>query len=220
MWPWKKAAEISLPQVEEGNPASFWAWFLENEETMAEDVSNMFASGTGSSEAGAKIHEALDQYGDGLCYEIGRLNDGRLDLVISADGLFDRFPSVIELVANAPRSQKFKFTAFRQRQSNCMLEMNGVRVSAEDCDYLIRSSAERPGKFDIVIFIDAPGASEKERWHVAYILLDSTIGEYDMETLIGAIDVEGKIAAQDLETKTLDKLPAELDELASRQGLH
>jgi hypothetical protein len=216
----RKKPSVTPHSFAKGDAAGFWRWFKTNEAAVARGLASAVKGRADGHEAGAALAAALTRYYKGLVFEIGIRPEQRLDFVISADGIIDRFPAVIALKNAAPESRLFEFTAFRQPHEGMVLEMHGARFSAETARFALTASQGLPDKFDIDVYIDPQSLDEEQATQAAYILLDATIGEYDMETLIGHIEVMEIEEAAESETLPLSSLPAKLSESAHSGTRH
>jgi hypothetical protein len=219
LWNRKKPA-VTPHAFAKGDAAGFWRWFKTNEASVARGLASAVKGEADGHEAGAALAAALTRYHKGLVFEIGVRPEQRLDFVISADGIIERFPAVIALKNAAPESRLFEFTAFRQPHEDMVLEMHDARFSAETARFALAASLGHKDKFDIDVYIDPQSLDEEQATQAAYILLDATIGEYDMETLIGHIEVMEIEAAAESKTLPLSGLAAMLSERARSGTRH
>lgn len=123
-------------------------------------------------------------------------------------GDFSRFPAaVLELVGKSQTSKKFIVTAFRQRRAGLSLSIHGEEFQDETVRFHMLPSQSHDGKFDLTIFMGKSSLDSEQLARAAFILLDTTIGEYDMETLIGAVEVCRLPPASDGQLLPLSELP-------------
>jgi hypothetical protein len=216
----RKKPSVTPHSFAKGDAAGFWRWFKTNEASVARGLASAVKGEADGHEAGAALAAALTRYHKGLVFEIGVRPEERLDFVISADGIIERFSAVIALKKAAPESRLFEFTAFRQPHEGMVLEMHGARFSAETARFALADSPGHKGKFDIDVYIDPQSLDLEQSTQAAFILLDATIGEYDMETLIGHIEVMDIGEAAEGETLPLSSLPAKLSESARSGTRH
>jgi hypothetical protein len=158
----------------------FWKWFSAHSDEYynypAEKQEILFD----------KISKELMKVNQGLTFEFGPIDsNGKRELVISADGIRSVFPSVISLVKKAPKFEKWKITAFRQRMEDYEIQFGKVKLGRKD----VLFTYEKDGnKIDITLFVNGYQKSG-EYDQAVYLLLDSILGEYDVETQIGCIDI-------------------------------
>jgi hypothetical protein len=91
------------------------------------------------------------------------------------------------LYAQKPELENWIIMKFRQRRSDFFnLEIEGVKLSTEDVYYKLFKDDEKIG---ILVFIEKYNENVDLYKNVAFIFLDSILGEYDMETKVGAIEI-------------------------------
>jgi hypothetical protein len=208
---WNKAKPaLTPPSFDKGDAKGFWRWFMTNEAALARAFSGAPQEMAGNA-TGQALAAALTRYHKGLVFELGIRPEDRMDFVISADGIFDRFPAVIALKKAAPESKLFEVTAFRQAREGLVLEMNGARFSAGVARFAPLGPDNGGQKLDIAVFLDFQGLGEEHATQAAFILLDTTIGEYDMETLIGRVEVYEAAETEEAESMPLNELPKILE---------
>ncbi len=163
-------------------PARFWEWFQQNIDRLdrfEEDPEALFHE---LSAELAKVHR-------GLTFELGpEGEDGRREFVVSADGIRAVFPAVQELVHAAPPLPDWRITAFRPpRGTDVSVTLGGHTLSAEDVWFAAYPAGQRAG-----LRLHIRGLNkENERLlgQAAFILLDSALGEYAVETRIGPVEL-------------------------------
>ena len=159
----------------------FWEWFIVNKTRLYEQK-----------EPQAKLFDELsrqlNQVDSNLTFEFSPVHsDGIREFTVSADGIKEHFPTVQSLVNKAPRIDKWKINAFRQRIPDDYTTIEYDKKTKIGYDDIYFRYTHDSGKIAIEInvrhFIDSPSFK-----HAVYILLDGLIGEYDMETQISGID--------------------------------
>ena len=196
--------------------ATFWQWFQSNI-----DRFNRFEE-----DQQRLMHELstqLHQIDDNLVYEISSANSGTRELVISADGIKESFPSVVALTKAAPDIMGWTITSFRPRVdiAQFTLRYDGRDLAAKDYYFWLQPEGEH---IDLILFI--PDLSEDNRnefVNSCYVLLDMALGEYDVITKIRYIDHQPLKSTTDMDgLKPLTELPKEFDELHAKlqQAVH
>lgn len=178
--------------------AAFWKWFSAHAADLQKDPNMQATMETISAELG-KVYP-------GVFVEIGK--DGEeLTLVLSVDGIKKLFPDVQALYAARPTVPGWKIVAFRQRDAGFTVEMNGIKIEPKTVKFVGEPAG---GKLDITVYLPGYKQGDNNLGQIGFILLDHTIGEYDMETKIGGIDFAAldKAPAQ---AKPLTDLPAMVD---------
>ena len=183
---------------------AFWDWFVAHAAALRAEP----ALPTVMETVSARI-EAIHP---GVFAEIG---DGATrTLVISADGQRELFPAVQALYAARPAAVPgWTIVAFRQRDPSpdLVIEMGDVTLDPATMRFVAR---EHDGMLDVAVFV--PGFTSREAMaQPLYIVLDHTVGEYDMETKIAGIDV-APIEQAPAGARPLRELPALLDRLPAR----
>lgn len=146
-----------------------------------------------------EMQHHLEQYCEGLTFEIGEQTNNGRTLTISAEGDFDLFRYVVELVDNAPdvdwwefvpfkqpkgkglkvTFDKYRFDtakmAFMQLESDEEPDIIGLRVALPDLPANYRSRPDDPDDDDLLVGV--------------YVTLEALIGEFDCTTLVGYLEV-------------------------------
>ncbi|MCU0435455.1 MAG: hypothetical protein MUC87_18500 [Bacteroidia bacterium] len=157
---------------------AFWNWFS--------SVSTHYFAIEKSTHIQNDLHQLkakLSEVNESLTFEIGPVREnGKRELVISADGIKTVFPVVIDLVHQAPELAQWTIFAFRQpKKEFTVLEYGPLRVSYDDIYF--RATPEGD-KLDIELHIR--NYTESDLWNGAmFILLDNVIGEYQTEMRLG-----------------------------------
>ena len=117
----------------------FWQWFQDNIDRFnyfEDDQQHLM------DELSAQLH----QIDDNLVYEISSANSGTRELVISADGIKESFPSVVTLTKAAPEVKGWTITAFRPRVdiAQFTLQFDGrdpsQRITISPCNAKVSTS--------------------------------------------------------------------------------
>jgi hypothetical protein len=167
---------------QESKEAIFWHWFQANEARLFDfekDREKIF------DELRNQLHRVRPE----LTFEFGPQHDGKREFVISADGIKDAFPAVTALADAAPSLSRWKITRFRPRRGfQSPITLNGFRLAPDQVRFTIGPDGEKAG---LTLFIDDYNAAEREKFASAvYLMLDQTLGEYDVETKVGFIELE------------------------------
>lgn len=161
---------------------TFWDWFSKNE-------NNLFYLEKDQERLLDSISSALNEYEDGLVFEISNPLNGKRKFIISADGISELFPSVQALSKAAPVLDKWEVIAFRPRMEdyqNFKIDYAGNEIDASKIWIYYRI---QDGFFDLIIY--HPEYTDEERdlfVSASYILLDMALGEYNVTTGIRYID--------------------------------
>jgi hypothetical protein len=174
-------------------PDDFWKWFAANA-----------ARFTGVPD-GALVEELstqLRRVDPQLVFQIGQN-----ELEISADGIKALIPAVRDLVGAAPSIPGWSVRAFRQPQPGIAVEMGGRSYSAKDVYFTLTRD---PDGNDLAIYIAGAADAADAVGGIAFLLLDSTIGELAVMTKIRGIDLH-EVGMRPPTAKPLAELPQHLD---------
>jgi hypothetical protein len=189
---------------------AFWRWFEEHEDELFRfDPTNI-------SERERLFDELVEQLAkchDHLAFEFGPPEQLCRQFVISANGDRSLFPVVLRLVGSAPKLKRWKVMAFRPRQDPHMaVSVNGITVSPEEVEFSLLSNGVIAG---IQVFIPGMTEDDMPRKQIAYLLLDTALGEYDVETKLGLIEVLSPSSSTEAERFPFSLLPEMFDELVA-----
>ncbi|MEZ4279996.1 MAG: hypothetical protein R3F21_10335 [Myxococcota bacterium] len=187
---------------------TFWRWFESNDERIASYESNQEAIFDEIADQLSKIHEDLT-------FEIGPLIDGRRDFVVSAGGIKSAFPAVESLAASAPKLSRWNVIAFRPRHEPILaIGYGAVRVDPKDVRYWL---GRHDGEIAVVIYLPKFASyNETTKKMIAYLFLDQSLGEYDVEMGLGPIDVRAVENVDPSQVKPIDQLAKDFDEMRSQ----
>lgn len=203
-------ALASLPSCGQKPPeAQFWAWFEQNEDMLFHLEKDQERTLEQLTEAMAAVHPKLH-------FGVGPEVDGRRDFVITADGLKDVFPAVEALHAAAPALPRWTFIKFRPRgpAAPMTLRLGDLAVESSDVEVAVEADGEKAG---FTVFVKGYDESQREQFlHAVFLMLDHTIGEYDMETKVGFIDVRAFEEDSEHPRHSLADLPRVFDSFMER----
>lgn len=166
-----------------GNPQEkFWHWFTSNSDVL-------FAIETGGEAIADELMAHLQKIHPDLTFEMSGVKDGRREFVVSADGHRKAFPAVEQLVSAAPSLDKWTIIAFRQPKSlDFSVRFDEYHLGPDEIWFVDEPDSDRIG---LTLYINglAP-ENEDQAKGAAFILLDSTLGEYAVETRVGFIEIK------------------------------
>jgi hypothetical protein len=196
---------VSFPQKQDSKEVEFWRWFRANEERLFEfekDRDRVFG----------ELQVQLQRIQPSLTFEFGPKENGKRELVISADGIRDAFPAVVALADAAPALPRWKITKFRPRRSfQSAITFNGLKISPEQVEFTLEPDGDKLG---LTLFIDGYNKAEHEKYvGVVFLMLDQTLGEYDVETKVGLIQVKPRSAESKLTKRPFSALAPSFDKL-------
>jgi hypothetical protein len=186
---------------------AFWQWFQENI-----DRFNRFEND--QERLMDELSQQLHQIDENLVYEVSSAMSGTRELVISAYGIKESFPSVIALSKTAPDIPGWTITAFRPRVdlTQFTLWYDDKDLAAEDFYFWLQSEGQ---DIDLILYIPAlTDANRDEFVRACYLLLDMAIGEHDVTTKLRYIDHQRLPTNPEGEgLRPLTELPKEFVEL-------
>ena len=196
-----KPAAVDLPSSQA--VTKFWTWFAQNAETLRadKDLQHVMESVSGE----------LAKVAPGVFAEIGADGNART-LVLSVNGKQALFATVEQLVALRPSVPQWTIVGFRQRAKPgspaLQIKLGDVTIDPGAVRFV---STRNGAKLDLEVFL--PGAmTDQQRGEIGFVMLDHTVGEYDMETKIGGIEF-APIEKAPATATPLRELPAQVDAL-------
>lgn len=182
--------------------SELWAWVAGNRANIVEALKSGHSQRFGV--LVEQLSERLHKVNPDLCPEMGMSSPDELEIVISANGIRDFFPDVLKLVQTAPAMPGVKLTPFRQRAPGFGLEMFERKIAPAHITFVSIDEGPRLG---VDVYVDAD-LDEKQRGMVGFIMLDQTLGEYDVATALGSIVFH---PGRHPDGRPLDELVAEVD---------
>jgi len=180
----------------------FWEWFQDHEE-------RLFHFEVFREELLPELNRRLKMVHPALCFGIGPPSEGRREFTVSANGIREGFPAVHALADAHPPLPRWEVVKFRQRIGPLpYLDFEGLRLHSDELRFALCREGPRVG---MVVFM--AGHEEQQRQHAAFILLDHTLGELDMEMRVGAIRWLPWENAEDYPTCGLAELPEIVDQV-------
>lgn len=199
----------------------FWKWFKPREQKLFE-----MEPGDAQFQALSSEIKSIDEK---IEFEIAPAPEGMKELAISAAGNEAVFPLVEATVNSAPELTKWRVVAFRQRVPAELLKDLEIAANKTGPDGKIdptqkpfgvavkdmRFTMVRVGKkVNLVIFIkDYKNDSEQE--HLAMMMLQQAVGEYDLVKKIDSIEFKPLNDATAKDAKPFESLGDTLDKTLS-----
>lgn len=207
--PAEKKPEPPPPTPEQ----QFWTSFAFDEASLAE-----LARGKNAAAAMLQISRSAEKVHKGLIAEISVEPDATKPhtLVFTANGDRTLFPLVKSLVAAAPPMKHWKVVAFRQRNP-ALNEFKLGDFAVIPSDYSFKETGREKGLLDIEIRVKGmTDANQRLVDQAAFLILDHTLGEYDVETKLGAIDIKPAPVAADPAFQPLTDIAKVTDAMPAR----
>ncbi|QQS36511.1 MAG: hypothetical protein IPM56_00740 [Ignavibacteriales bacterium] len=190
---------------------NFWNWFIKNE-------SRIFSFESNQEKIFNELSRELKKINKSLTFEFGPVEKKMREFVISADGDKQAFPSVLALKEKQPENlNNFYVTYFRPRQTEPMARItyDNLTLSIEDVSYKLEQSDD---KIDVTFFIKGFTENRKRDFFgPIFIMLDHTLGEFDIEMKIGAIELKQDEGNNSY--KNFKFLQKDFDELIKRTSI-
>ena len=183
----------------------FWKWFQTNEARLFDfekDQARIFS----------ELTKELNKIDPNLTFEFGPDNNGKRDFVISADGIKSAFPAVISLADKAPNLPRWTIIKFRPRRemgNEMTMTRDGVLVRVDQITFTIEPDGDKAA---ITLYIDGYDSARHNTFGtIGFLLLDTALGEYNIETKVGAIDFKPASAPSKLPKTPFKDLPEIFD---------
>ena len=163
----------------------FWNLFKANDKQIYEDFEN------NNIENIEELLEQARQIEPNVLVEIFLSEEGKNQLIVSADGIRENIKSVEKVVEAAPELKHWEVVAFRQRLTET--ELNDFELQIDDYKWTVNDFWFEPiteeGNLDIIVYHDDYSEENSEGFVMAgFLLLDNVIGEYDVMTKLRYVD--------------------------------
>ncbi len=154
----------------------FWNWFSKNQETYYTEIENLEKRDKIFRQLASKLKKVQWD----LAFEFSPVHEnGIREFTISSDGNKELFPTVQYIIERAPKIQKWKFNAFKQRVSGDELEIQYGDFKVGYSDIYFRFEDGDYGNIGIELSIrDYDGQQQSQV--AIMVVLDALIGEYDL----------------------------------------
>ena len=161
----------------------FWNWFSKNQNTYYTEIENLEIRENIFNELSFELKKVHSD----LVFEFSPIHEnGIREFTVSAEGMKEIFPIVVNLIEKAPKLKNWKFNAFRQRVPGDEIELNfgDFEIGYKDIYFRYLEEDEKLGiELNIRDYDNDPRMQ-----NAIYILLDNLIGEYDVTMGIDWID--------------------------------
>lgn len=140
-------------------------------------------------------------------FEIGKRYDDSFELILIAGGMRENIQPIIELYSASPILENWVITPFRPRQTGSTFEMEGQSFDISDFYYESEFSDDLT---HLNIFVNGYDPLQKDLYGtMAFMFLDTVLGEFDVMTRIGAVQVQA--LPEGAFMKSLSSLAEEVD---------
>lgn len=140
--------------------------------------------------------------------------EGQARLVFTAHGSAERFADVQALTTQAPPQLPWRVEAFRQRMPGGFgMRMDGFDLATHE---LLVRVGQIDGRIALALSFSKPVPMDLQDHarHMAFILLDHMLGEYDFSVKVGVVEFESDGLSDDAGFE--DWEPASLDDSVAR----
>lgn len=205
---------------------AFWDWFAANQQVLAKEFTDLedVDENDISEVTYAKVESVLGQmmeelhkYDDRLFPFCGLTDDGKVELIITAEGNVEAFSSAHSIVNAAPDFEKWDVIALKPRvgdpNDGFAIYSTDGNVDDEMISYtIVKANGENALLLVVPSKKDEP---EEEAAFMAINMVESLLGEHDLATGFDAIDIitskRFEELDQDWQLKEVTELPAEYD---------
>lgn len=159
--------------------SDYWAAVLAQEDALArmESIALM-----------EQLNADLEPVAPGIAVEVGGERQGRRELVLTAHGALERFEAVQALARHAPALGRFDVVPFRRRTpEGFSMRMDGFELSTSDVQVRYWPEAGQVA-LELAFARQLPMDMRDHARHMAYIMLDHMLGEYDFAVKVGSVD--------------------------------
>ena len=164
----------------------FWQWFADNNErlTMLNDLTD-----AEQRQLLDDLQRNLDDYCEGLTFEIGDPTPSGRTLTFSAEGDTDLFRYVIDLTDNAPDFDWWEVVPFKQpKGTDLKVTFDKYRFETKKMFFMQLESEEEPDILGVRVALPDPVSGDDDQLVGVYVTLEALIGEFDCATLVGYLD--------------------------------
>lgn len=185
---------------------AFWTWFTENQELL-------LGAKSGDEDLFDRLAEALQKVDRNLTFEFGPRGQVR-DFVVSAGGIRSSFPAAFSLVNAAPKLARWNVIALRPRRvSPGIVEFRNKHADPHGVQFSLLNNGKIAG---LRLFIPDFQEGDLDWMQIGYLILDSVLGEYDVQSRIGFLKMYPPEAQTNERRYPLAELPSAFDDLMSR----
>lgn len=129
-----------------------------------------------------EIIKQIRKISPGLAVELEPPQEGLIKMTISADGDVELFPTVQEIVAQAPDIPGWQFIAFRQRAP--LEKLESLKLKGPEEDLQLKDMRFFPivegEHLDVIIYVSGLNPyNEQSLGYACLLLADNILGEYD-----------------------------------------
>lgn len=164
----------------------FWQWFSDNNEdlTMLADLDDKRQK-----QLLDALQAQLEEYCEGLTFEMGEPTPSGRTLTFSAEGDIDLFEYLVALTDNAPDLDWWEFVPFKQpKGTDLKVTFDKYHFETKKMYFMQLESEEEPDILGVRVALPDPVKDDDDQLVGVYVTLEALIGEFDCSTLIGYLD--------------------------------
>lgn len=152
--------------------------------------------------------EHLHCFCDQLFFLTGGNQDGKMDLIITAEGNEEYFFLVESLVREAPSLENWNIIAFKQPTGKSIIGYKDIELNSEEI-YFDPLENKASSQIGLRLYVNNYDSDSKSDFlNAAYWMLDSILGEKSVALDIGYVDVADLSSVPDPEVFIkLSRLP-------------
>ena len=182
-------------EVEISSYKDFWDWFVTEEKVFYEVIKDHKNIETDFFD---RISPRLKQISEEYFFLCGMSDDGVAELIITADGDIKNIVFAEEIIAEAPKSERWKFTALKPEMNlEHGIKMDGRDFSQSNIFFYANETDGYPDEIDVTFVYDGLTEESKDECVTGVcIFLDNFLGELNFATQIDTFNVIGKHEAQ------------------------
>lgn len=197
--------EAAARPIDKEAADAFWCCFLEKEDAYFQmDLPELL-------DALARLMEA---HAPALAMEVsGDRDDSERELILTAHGDKAQFHSLEVLQRATPNLKRFSSViAFRQRMNDpdFGINMDQMELLAKDIQVALFSDRGLVG-LELAFARTISSAQMEQAKHMAFIMLDHVIGEYDFAVRVGFVEFVDQVSQSAENRCSLDELPETFD---------
>ena len=160
-----------------------------------------------------QANDLLQEHAPGLAIElVGKAGEAGSGLVISAHGNIAQFENVQTLVRYAPQFENYAVAAFRSRTlgADFAMRMDDFELSCSDVLAGYYNAGGITG-LELAFAKEIPQDMVSHAQHMAFIMLDHILGEWDFSVRVGPVEFVDAISSDLNGPVPLPQLPAAFD---------
>ena len=210
-------------------PEIFWSWFNDNQQSLRDGFMDTCIPSPGDDHQALmeraqalmeQIFAAVQKYDERLFPFGGIASDGKMELIITAEGQAEAFDSVRSLIANAPDNEDWRFIALKP-----LADMAGGIATADgsvefnSLSFALVNSQRTEGTLNLLVILDSDELEVTDAEGFATInLLESILGEEDLTLRIDDLQIgtSAQVTEQtggSIKTSPISELAGEFDSL-------